>query len=191
MSSSPTPICYHQYNIISIIITILTIIPTIYTQNNMTTTTTMPITTNPTTTFMTTPATPALTVDPTVVVVLTGASGGQLNITNKYCEWNVTNMISVINKTSPTFLYNAQYIPVITALLPESVLRQFPSDLLQFYGLNYTGPAPTECDGGEVPIIATIALPSIDLCVGPLLHTDLPNPVNEDAGNIYIYNIIL
>eukprot|EP01084_Bolivina_argentea_P113357 202047_1 len=151
------------------------LIPT-NTQSNITTTSTSATTTSPTT-FMTTPA---LTVDPIVVGFLENAMGGRLNITEEYCLWNVSRMIKLINETDSKFLYESTTKSLLLDMgyLPQYIIRQFPSGLLLFYGLNSSEPISEEC-GSE--ITGTLPPLSIDFCIGPLIHTDLVNPVNDDA----------
>ncbi len=89
-------------------------------------------------------------------------------------------MITLINETDPTFLYapNTKALLLDMGYLPQYIIRQFPPKLLQFYDLNYTEPLTEEC-GSTMPAL------QIDFCVGPLVHTDLVNPVNDDAGILY------
>lgn len=153
----------------------------------MTTTISPTSTQAPLTTFITT--NPIPTVSDLLVSVLEQASGYTLNLTNRYCDWNVTYIIKTINDTSPETLYSAQYQALLPSVLPPYLQKQLPSDLIAFYGIDISAlPETEECNGGSgVGIIGTPPPFSIDFCVGPLVHTDLLNPVNENTGNNTIY----
>eukprot|EP01084_Bolivina_argentea_P140706 247323_1 len=164
------------YNLLFVYIIKILIIPHMAMAQNTTITSIQPTTIQPLTTFMTTPA---LTVSSLVVGFLETAMGNRLNITEEYCFWNVTLMIHLINETDPFFLYK----PTTKALLfengylPTYIIRQFPDELLSFYGLNFTESQSTECNSnrGTTPSL------DIDFCIGPLIHSDHLNPINEDA----------
>ena len=81
---------------------------------------------------------PKLTVAPIVIGFLETAMGNGANLTAEYCEWNVSNIITQINQTDPEFLYDSSSIGLLTTYIPPYIIKQFPSQLLQFHNLNYT-----------------------------------------------------
>ena len=126
---------------------------------------------------------PALTVEPLVVGYLETATDNKLNLTNRYCEWNVSMIVQLINETAPTFLYTDTNKALLTEYLPTYITRRLPPSLLLFYGLNYTEPLPEDCTPGGTD---NRSLSAIDFCVWPLVHTDKSPPDSENREMLQI-----
>ncbi len=121
-----------------------------------------------------TETTPFLTVDELVAPVLEEAMNYTYTLPANVYDWNLTLMISLFEKYSPTFMYTIN-TGLMTSLLPEVVIKNLPSDVLvhhhlcQYVASNITCVNATS-DSTQAPT---------NFCVYPLAPSEYPNPISE------------
>eukprot|EP01084_Bolivina_argentea_P106392 190397_1 len=121
-------------------------------------------------------------VDLFVAQYLETAMNNQLNITTKYCTWNVSLIVKLINDTNPQFFFEPQNVVALPQFLPPYIIQQLPQELLDFYGLNFSNTSISEC-GHDTNLNVTSAPFNIDVCIGPLIHSNNDNPLKEEQGH--------
>eukprot|EP01083_Nonionella_stella_P065936 173208_1 len=150
-----------------------------------TSTSTTSTSTTSSTVFMTT----SDTVSPMFISVLEGLMGNQMELTPYYDDWNMTIIVQYINDTNPTILTDPQQVALVIDLLPKSVIRRMPLWFLMTHGLcDFITPESIEyydCMGLNITLPPAVLDPYalVDLCVGPLIHSNLWNDFQETNMN--------